>query len=270
MRGERERIERLAAALQARCGAPPAVGVVLGSGWNVAAERVRAAAAVPLAEFAEWPLPRVAGHQPLLTAGELAGRRVALCGGRVHAYEGCTAAELVRGVRALAAWGVRDLLLLNAAGSLREERPPGACMPFADHLNLSLPNPLAADQTLDGTAQFLDLVDLYHPEWRLRLLQARRELVPGVYAGLAGPSYETPAEVAMLQWLGADAVGMSTVPEAIAARAAGARVLAISLLTNFAAGIGGSRPSHGEVLETARAHAAAAADVLEAAVAAAP
>jgi purine-nucleoside phosphorylase len=143
-------------------------------------------------------------------------------------------------------------------------------MPLLDHINLGLPNPLAANQSEDGSATFLDLVDLYDPSWCQALLAARPELIPGVYAGLPGPSYETPAEVCRLQQMGADAVGMSTIPEALAARAAGATVMAVSMMTNYAAGIDGSRPSHAEVLETAAAHGERAAEVLSATITAAP
>ncbi|RMH05256.1 MAG: purine-nucleoside phosphorylase [Planctomycetota bacterium] len=268
---EGERVAALAAALAERLGPPPAVAVVLGSGWaEQAAGLLAAPTALPLAELLDWPLPRVPGHRPEILVGDLDGVRAALCGGRVHAYEGRPARELVRGVRALVRWGAPAVLLLNAAGSLREDRPPGSLMPFADHLDLGLPSPLAADQSEDGAPLFLDLVDLYDPAWRRALLAAEPGLRPGIYAGLPGPNYETPAEVRMLAALGADAVGMSTIPEAVAARAAGARVLAISLLSNPAAGIGGSRPSHEEVLATAEAHGAEAARVLAAAVAAAP
>jgi purine-nucleoside phosphorylase len=143
-------------------------------------------------------------------------------------------------------------------------------MPFSDHINLGLPNPLASDQSEDGGAHFMDIVDLYEPTWRDALLVSRPELTPGVYAGLSGPSYETPAEVFRLQQMGADAVGMSTIPEALAAKSAGARVMALSMMTNYAAGIGGSRPSHAEVLETAAEHGSTAAEVLAATIQAAP
>lgn len=267
---EGDRVAALAAALGAALGPAPEVAVVLGSGWKErAAGLLDEPVSLPLEGLDGWPLPRVAGHGAELLLGQLDGVRTLLCGGRVHAYEGYPARELVRGVRALVRWGTPAVLLLNAAGSTRADRPPGDLMPFADHIDHGLPQPLAADQSEDGGARFLDLVDLYDPAWRARLLEAEPGLRPGVYAGMRGPSYETPAEVRMMATLGADAVGMSTIPEAIAARAAGARVLAISLLSNYAAGVGGSRPSHEEVLETAQAHAAAAARVLAAAVRAA-
>lgn len=268
---EAERIASLAASLRQTLGEPPEVAVILGSGWKErAAGLLEGARSLPVADLVGWPEPRVAGHGGELLLGALRGRRTLLCGGRVHAYEGWAAAEIVRGVRALAAWGASSLLLLNAAGSLRPELAPGTLVVFRDHLNGGLPNPLRADQAPGGTAEFVDLVDLYEPAWREALQRACPDVPAGVYAGLPGPSYETPAEIAMLRGWGADLVGMSTVPEAIAARAAGLPVLALSMVTNLGAGLEGSRPSHGEVLETAAAHGARAAAVLAEAVACAP
>ncbi len=264
---ERERVENLAAALRERLGQPPQATVVLGSGWrDRAADLLVAAKSVPLADLPGWPSPSVAGHGRDLIVGELEGRRVALITGRVHAYEGFGAAEIVRGLRAVVVWGAREVVLLNAAGSLDPARPPGSLMPFLDHVNLGLPNPLAAGASITGGPVFLDLTDLYDAAWRARLCSREPALRPGVYAGLPGPSYETHAEIKMLQSLGADAVGMSTIPEALAARAAGARVLAVSLLTNFAAGVAGGKPSHAEVLATASAHGGAALQVLRSAI----
>lgn len=264
---ERDTVAGLHRALRAAFGAPPEVAVFLGSGWREGATGLLTEAeALPLAAFPGWPRPRVPGHAAELAVGLFEGRRVALCGGRVHAYEGHPARELVRGVRALARWGCPAFVLLNAAGSLREDLPPGTLLALRDHLNFGLPNPLAADQSEDGTPLFLDLVDLYDPAWRGRLLRAVPELREGVYAGVPGPSYETPAEVRHLAGLGAEAVGMSTIPEAIAAGAAGTRVLAVSFLSNYAAGLHGSRPSHGEVLAAAAEHARAAGQVLAAAL----
>jgi len=264
---ERDRVESLAAALRERLGRPPQATVVLGSGWrDRAASLLVAPKSLALADLPDWPAPRVPGHGTEILLGDVAGRRVALVTGRVHAYEGFTAAEIVRGLRAVVTWGARDVLLLNAAGSLDPARPPGSLMPFLDHLNLGLPNPLAAGASLTGAPVFLDLGDLYDPAWRARLCAREPALRPGVYAGLPGPSYETHAEIKMLQSLGADAVGMSTVPEALAARAAGARVLAVSLLTNFAAGVAGGKPSHAEVLAAAAAHGGAAVQILRSAI----
>lgn len=186
----------------------------------------------------------------------------------MHAYEGWSADELVRGLRAMAAWGVPSALLLCAAGGLAAERPPGSILALSDHLNLGLPNPLRGAG--GGPSQFLSLNDLYDPAWRARLRARAPAVGEGVYAGVPGPSYETPAEVRALRALGADAVGMSIIPEAIAARAAGMRVCALALISNFAAGLADARPSHAEVLAAGAAHAAAAAAALRAAVLEAP
>jgi len=263
------KVDALVEILNRQHGVAPEVVVVLGSGWkDRASGLLEDTDVVDLRGLDNWPSPKVQGHGNELVLGCLRGtsHRIGMCAGRVHAYEGYSAAELVRGVRAMVRWGAPNVLLLNAAGSLSEDRSVGSLMPFSDHINMSLPNPLQQGQNCGLGSQFMDLVNLYDPEWRAKLLQRRPELVPGVYAGLSGPCYETPAEVRMLSQLGADAVGMSTIPEAIAAKAVGARVLAISMLTNFAAGIGGSRPKHEEVLQTASANAEVAAEVLEAAL----
>lgn len=273
-RDEGSRIERLARALQQRFGSPPELTAVLGSGWRDRAGGLLVAAeSADLGTLEAWPAPTVAGHGGQIQVGTTAeGRRVALLTGRVHAYEGYRAAEIVRGVRACAAWagGGGALLLTNAAGSLDPGRPPGTLMPIEDHLNLGLPNPLAAPESPNGRPRFLDLVDLYDPAWRARLLAREPGLRPGIYAGLPGPTYETPAEIRSYRAMGADAVGMSTIPEAIAGRAAGLNVMAISLITNFAAGLAAQGPSHEEVLQTASAHAERAARVLRAAILEAP
>lgn len=268
---EQSKIADLAAALTETLGEAPEVAVVLGSGWKErAAGLLDGPQSVACADLPGWPTPRVAGHGAELTLGTVVGRRTLLCGGRIHSYEGYPAAELVRGVRALAAWGTGSLLLLNAAGSLRVDLPPGSLVALRDHINFGIPSPLRADQTPDGSVEFVDLVDLYEPSWRASLRGSCPDVGEGVYAGLPGPNYETPAEISMLARLGADLVGMSTIPEAIAARAAGLPVLAMSMVTNLGAGLEGSRPSHGEVLDTAAQHGSRAAEVLAAAVAAAP
>ncbi len=268
---EKTIVDDLARSLALSLGASPDVAVVLGSGWKERARDLLSDPKIlPLAELEHWPQPKVQGHGAELSLGGFEDQRVLLVSGRVHAYEGYPARVLVRGVRALVRWGTKRVLLLNAAGSTREDRPPGSLMPLSDHINYGLPNPLAAHHTEDGKALFLDLVDLYDPAWRARLRVAEPDLDWGVYVGMSGPTYETPAEVRAMTALGADAVGMSTVPEALAARAAGARVMAVSLISNYAAGVGGSRPSHQEVLDTAAAHGERAAEVLAAAIRAAP
>ena len=259
MLNEKQLVTDIAQQLQTLAGAAPSAFAVLGSGWKEQAESlISVEQRIDLTDINHWPLPAVAGHGGELVVGQLLGsdRRVAFITGRVHAYEGYSGAELVRGVRGMIEWGAKNVLLLNAAGSLSEDMPPGSLMPLSDHINYSLPNPLAG-------GEFIDLVDMYHPEWRAALLEKCPDITPGIYAACIGPSYETPAEVAMLQKMGANAVGMSTIPEAIAAHAMGARVMAISMLTNLAAGIAGSRPNHQEVLDTARENAQKATETLQ-------
>jgi purine-nucleoside phosphorylase len=270
------KVDALVEILGRRLGPPPQIAVVLGSGWKeLASELLENTQTLDLRGLDNWLCPKVQGHGADLLIGDLRDtptdqpKRVLLCGGRVHSYEGYDAAELVRGVRALVNWGASHVLLLNAAGSLSTDRPAGSLMPLSDHINFGLPNPVKCGENCGHGAQFVNLVDMYDPAWRAGLLQQQPNLQEGVYAGMKGPSYETPAEVRMLAKLGADAVGMSTIPEAIAAHALGAKVMAISLLTNMAAGIAGSNPSHEEVLETATANAQAAADVLRSALLAA-
>ena len=269
---ERRLVAELAAALGTRLGPAPEVAVVLGSGWKEAAPSFFEGGAeeLPLRELPGWPLPRVAGHGSWILRGTAAGRSVALVAGRVHAYEGHAARVLVRGVRALRRWGVSRFVLCNAAGSLDPARPPGTFLVVEDHLNLQLPSPLTADQTLDGSAPFLDSQSVWDRAWRGAFRLRRPEVEAGVYAGMLGPAYETPAEIRFLAAAGAAAVGMSTIPEALALAAAGARILGLSLLTNLAAGVGGSRPDHEEVLAAGRSWAGRAAAVLGDALAAAP
>jgi purine-nucleoside phosphorylase len=185
--------------------------------------------------------------------GELSGRRLLVMQGRVHLYEGYSAAAVTAGVRFMVASGVRQLVLTNAAGTLNELHPPGSWMMLADHLNLTGTSPLL------GGPNFIDMSEVYSKRLRALFSEAAAEegmpLPEGIYAGLLGPQYETPAEIRMLACLGADAVGMSTVLEAIQARALGLEVAAFSCLTNWAAGMSPLPLSHAEVLETGRSAA---------------
>jgi purine-nucleoside phosphorylase len=229
------------------------IGIVLGSGLGLLADAVVVEREVPFAD-AGLPVSSVPGHAGRFVFGTLGGQRVVLMKGRVHLYEGHSAEKVTAGVRWMAEQGVQRLVLTNAAGTLNPEFHPGSWMMFSDHLNLTACSPL------DG-ADFVDLSAAYDPGWRADFRAAAAAsgmpLHEGVYAGLRGPQYETPAEIRMLRTLGADAVGMSTVLETIQARALGLPVVAFSCLTNWAAGISAAPLDHEEVLETGR-HAAQA------------
>jgi purine-nucleoside phosphorylase len=232
----------------------PAVGLVLGSGLGGLAETLTEAERVPYAEIPGMPVSAVAGHAGNLWFGTLAGVSVACLQGRVHAYEGHDLPEVCFGVRLLAALGCRTVLLSNAAGGIAPGLAAGDLMLITDHLNLTGKNPLVGPNDGRGP-RFLDMTQAYDLEVQAAARRAAErvgvELREGVYAGLLGPTYETPAEVRMLATLGASAVGMSTVFETIALRHRGIRVGAISCITNLAAGISKSLLSHAEVQETA-------------------
>lgn len=236
------------------------IGIVLGSGLGGLVGRVEVEREVPFAA-AGLPGSTVPGHPGQFVFGKLAGTPVVLMLGRLHLYEGHPATEVAAGVRWLHGQGVGDLVLTNAAGSLRAEWPPGSWMMLGDHLNLTGTSPL------EGRPEFVDLSEVYDRDWRAMFRTGAMALgLPlheGVYAGLRGPQYETPAEVAMLRGFGADAVGMSTVLEAIEARALGMRVAGFSCLTNWAAGMDGGALDHGEVVEAGTRAGAALAELLE-------
>ncbi|MCW2512708.1 MAG: purine nucleotide phosphorylase [Mycobacterium sp.] len=243
--------DEAAAALRSRTGVESFdVAVVLGSGWApAAAELGEPDAVVPMAELPGFTPPSAAGHGGQALLVPVGGKRVLVLLGRIHAYEGHDLRHVVHPVRTACAAGARTVVLTNAAGGLREEHEVGQPVLISDHLNLTARSPLVG-------SQFVDLVDAYAPRLRTLAREVDPTLAEGVYAGLPGPHYETPAEIRMLRTLGADLVGMSTVHETIAARAAGAEVLGVSLVTNMAAGITGEPLSHVEVLETGAASAA--------------
>jgi purine-nucleoside phosphorylase len=246
-----------AAAIRARLhGDVPDVAVVLGSGLGFVADAMTGATRIRYAEIPGFPEPTVPGHGGELVVGLLAGRRVIAQSGRFHMYEGHDAATSALAVRAFGALGVRTLLLTNAAGGVRRTFRPGTLMLVADHINLTGRNPLVGE-VLPGEERFPDMSDPYDRDLRALAREVARAggiaLAEGVYVGLLGPSYETPAEVRMLERLGADAVGMSTVIEVIAARARGMRCLAVSTVTNLASGIGHEPLSHAEVMAVANA-----------------
>jgi inosine guanosine and xanthosine phosphorylase family len=242
-------------AIRARLGArEPKVGLVLGSGMGFLAEQAADAVRIPYRDIPGFPLPTVQGHGGELVAGTFAGRSVLMQSGRFHMYEGHSPQVSTLAVRVFAELGVRTLILTNAAGGIRRNFTAGTLMLLSDHLNLTSRNPLVG-AVLPGEERFPDMSDPYDSELRAIAREVARErkvaLAEGVYAALLGPTYETPSEVRMLERLGADAVGMSTVVEVIAARARNMRCLAISTITNLAAGISPTPLSHAEVMETA-------------------
>ena len=240
------------------------LAIVLGSGLNVLVSESDSQESVNYSDFAELPKPSVPGHAGRFVPGKIGGSPVIFAQGRVHLYEGHSARQITAGIRVLAAAGIKLLILTNAAGVANEGFAPGSWMMIRDHLNLTGTTPLL------GSAQFLDLTEVYSKKWRAKFGEAASAksltLHEGVYAGLLGPQYETPAEVRMLRTLGADAIGMSTVLEAIQARALGMEVAGFSCLTNWAAGISGAPLSHDEVLETGKKAAAEFVRLLSAAL----
>lgn len=240
----------------------PRVALVLGSGLGGFAGSCEKLFEVSYAEISGLPQSKVPGHAGKFVGAELAGVPLLLAVGRVHYYEGYSAREVAAHVRLMASLGPEVLLLTNAAGTLNPDFAPGEWMMLSDHLNLTAASPLT------GGPNFHDMSEVYDAGWRDRFRRQSVELgLPlhqGVYACVPGPQYETPAEVRMLRTLGADAVGMSTVFEAVQARALGLRVAAFSCLTNWAAGVTGQPPSHREVIETGRHGAAGLGSLLEA------
>lgn len=222
------------------------VAVVLGSGWGPAADVITAAgelvAEVAMGDLPGFRKPAVAGHGGTIRSVTINGRKTLVFRGRTHLYEGHGVAQVAHGVRTIAATGARSVLLTNAAGGLRADMHVGQPVLISDHLNLTATSPLVGPQ-------FFDLTDLYSPRLRAVAAEIQPGIAEGVYAGLPGPHFETPAEIRMLRTMGADLVGMSTVLEAIAARALGVEVFGLSLVTNLAAGITGQPLNHEEVLE---------------------
>lgn len=255
-----------AAALAQRTGRPRhEIAVVLGSGWAQAADALGPPATeVPLTELGGFPEPAVPGHVSAVRSVQFGRRPVLVFLGRVHLYEGHSAASVVHGVRTAIAAGCRTVVLTNAAGGIQAGLRPGQPLLISDQLNLTGRSPLAGlpPGAPEGRPLFTDLSDLYSARLRAAARAAHPELAEGVYAALAGPQYETPAEIRMLATLGADLVGMSTALEAIAGRHLGAEVLGLSLVTNIAAGLSEQTLDHQDVLATGRAAAAQLGELL--------
>jgi purine-nucleoside phosphorylase len=240
--------------LESRTVLRPRVAVVLGSGLGAFAEELSEPAEIPYAEIPGWPCATAVGHAGRLVFGRIGAVPVAVMAGRVHLYEGYTPAQVTFGVRVLGSLGVRTVVFTNAAGGINLGLERGGLVLISDHINLQGSNPLVGPNDDALGPRFPDMSEAYARELRAIAHETGSELgirlAEGVYAAVLGPSYETPAEIRYLRAIGADLVGMSTVPEVIAANHMGMRVLGISCVTNMAAGILPQRISHAEVLET--------------------
>jgi purine-nucleoside phosphorylase len=232
--------------LKTRLNASPKVGLILGSGLGTLGKEIEGAIMIPYGEIPHFPVSTVPGHRGALIGGRLCARPVAALSGRVHLYEGHSPEAVTFPVRVLAALGVEVVIITAAVGCLNPDYVPGDIVALSDHINLMGTNPLT------GGPNFVDLTTLYDPALRRVAAgvaaQTGLRLVEGVYGAMLGPCYETPAEIRALRTLGADVVGMSTVPEAILAHSLGVRVLGLTLVTNMAAGITGAPLSHEEVM----------------------
>ena len=246
-----KRVDSVAKFLGEHLGEAPDVVMVLGSGLRDVASELVDAQSLQFDEIPYWPRSTVAGHTGELRCGALGDKKVLLMLGRVHLYEGYSVEEVVRPIRSIVSWGVKTVLMTNAAGGINEYLKPGGLMFIEDHLNLTGQNPLVGPNDDRRGARFPDMTDTYSRNLRALLVEeASRleiEFKMGVYAGLLGPSYETPSEVNMLRTLGADAVGMSTVLEVIAARHLDAEVAGISCISNMAASYNGPKLTHEDV-----------------------
>jgi purine-nucleoside phosphorylase len=241
------------AAIRAQKDVRPRVGVVLGSGLGGFADAVEGAVELPYAEIPGWPVSTAVGHAGTLVLGELAGVPVAVMKGRAHLYEGVPAARVVFGIRVLGRLGIASLVLTNACGAIDPDVAPGTLVAVSDHLNLQGTSPLVGPNDEALGPRFPDMTNAYDPAYRALARESAEQLgIPlgeGVYAAWLGPAFETPAEIRMLRTLGADLVGMSTVPEVLAARHMGIRCLALSCVTNAAAGVLPEPIDHERVLE---------------------
>jgi purine-nucleoside phosphorylase len=250
-----DQVEQATAAIRSRVSDVPGIAIVLGSGLGDFANSLGGAVSIPYEELPHWPASRVIGHSGKLVVGKTSGRTIAALAGRSHLYEGHDASRVAFGVRVLGRLGVHTLILTNAAGGVNTRFARGALMVIDDHINLTGHNPLAGENDERFGVRFPDMTEVYSRRLRTVADEAGRSidfpLSHGVYVALMGPSYETPAEIRYLRTIGADAVGMSTVPEAIVARHMKMEVLGISCITNMAAGVLPQPLDHAEVMETA-------------------
>lgn len=250
-----ERVHAAAQAVRARSSLVPQVGLILGSGLGGFADGLSGATAIDYGEIPQFPTSNVVGHRGRLVLGERSGVRCVAMQGRVHFYEGHSAATVAFPARVLVALGAKLIIVTNAAGGLNPAWPAGTLMLIRDHINLLPDHALRGPNDERLGPRFPDMTTAYAPELRALTRRAAAsagiELTEGVYLATSGPTYETPSEIAMMQRMGGDAVGMSTVPEVCVARHMGARVIGISCITNAAAGITGQPLSHDEVTATA-------------------
>jgi purine-nucleoside phosphorylase len=247
-------IEEATRYLEGHLTARPAIGVVLGSGLGAFADELSGRVDIPYASIPGWPGSTAVGHAGKLILGQIGGVNVAVMAGRAHLYEGYTPAQVTYGVRVLRSLGVHSMVFTNAAGGINLTLERGGLVLISDHINLQGCNPLVGPNDDSLGPRFPDMSDAYARQYRDVAKRVAAELcIPigeGVYAAMLGPSYETPAEIRYLRTIGADVVGMSTVPEAIVANHMGMKVLGISCVTNMAAGILPQKINHEEVLET--------------------
>ncbi len=233
----------------------PELGIILGSGLGTFADLVEEKSVIPYKDIPHFPISTVEGHAGQLVFGKVAGRKVMVMQGRFHYYEGYSMQEVTFPIRVMQVLGAKGLIVTNAAGGINSAFHPGDLILIKDHLNLMGDNPLRGANLLSLGPRFPDLSEGYDLEWRQKALTIARELginpQEGVYAAMSGPNYETPAEIRYLRTIGADMVGMSTVPEVIVANHGGMQVLGISCVTNMAAGILAQKLNHSEVMETA-------------------
>lgn len=257
------KIDASVAKLQAQFGAAPEVAVVLGSGWAGAVDQVQGAQHLSYAELPAFPQPKVEGHVNEVVVGHMGEQRVIMLRGRAHTYETGDCTGMAGALRSLKAWGVKVLVQTNASGSLRPHMPPGSLMLISDHINAPQRSPIVGEP---GSERFVDMSAAYDAELRQHakaVAKAENLIVgEGVYCWALGPQFETPAEIRMFAAWGADAVGMSTVPETILARHAGLRVMGLALMTNMAAGLSDEALTHALTLQQAQASGARAAAYL--------
>ena len=240
-------------AIRARTKVRPLVAIVLGSGLGALGDEVADAVRIPYADIPGWKRSTAPGHAGELVVGNLSGRPVAVMKGRLHYYEGYDIADVAYPVRVFRAWGIGTIVVTNACGGLNPSFKAGDLMVISDHINFMHANPLRGTNDEALGPRFPDMVGTYTEELRALAHQVDPDLREGIYVAVAGPNFETPAELRMLRGLGADAVGMSTVPEVLVARHAGMRILAISTVTDMATGIPGQieHVTHEQVLEVA-------------------